>query len=59
MTSTPHTLTLAHSPDPDDVFMWWPITGKIDPFRKDEQGVGIVVEPPRLQTGRDRDAAPQ
>ncbi len=27
----PITLTLAHSPDPDDVFMWWPITGKIDP----------------------------
>lgn len=25
------TLTLAHSPDPDDVFMWWPITGKIRP----------------------------
>jgi len=24
-------LTLAHSPDPDDAFMWWPITGKIDP----------------------------
>lgn len=23
------TLTLAHSPDPDDAFMWWPITGKI------------------------------
>ncbi len=28
----PHriTLTLAHSPDPDDVFMWWPLTGKLD-----------------------------
>lgn len=24
-------LTLAHSPDPDDVFMWWPLTGKINP----------------------------
>lgn len=23
-------LSLAHSPDPDDVFMWWPLTGKID-----------------------------
>lgn len=23
------TLTLAHSPDPDDAFMWWPISGKI------------------------------
>lgn len=53
MTQTPrHTLTLAHSPDPDDVFMWWPITGKIDPVRKDELGFGVVVEPPRLETGR-------
>ncbi|MFN7613657.1 MAG: MqnA/MqnD/SBP family protein, partial [Phycisphaerae bacterium] len=25
------TLTLAHSADPDDCFMWWPITGKINP----------------------------
>lgn len=24
-------LVLAHSPDPDDVFMWWPITGQITP----------------------------
>ncbi|MEI7657378.1 MAG: MqnA/MqnD/SBP family protein [Phycisphaerae bacterium] len=24
-------LTLAHSPDPDDAFMWWPITGKVRP----------------------------
>jgi 5,8-dihydroxy-2-naphthoate synthase len=24
-------LTLAHSPDPDDAFMWWPITGRIAP----------------------------
>ena len=24
-------LTLAHSPDPDDAFMWWPVTGKIEP----------------------------
>ncbi len=24
-------LTLAHSPDPDDAFMWWPLTGKIAP----------------------------
>ncbi len=23
-------ITLAHSPDPDDVFMWWPLTGKLD-----------------------------
>jgi NAD(P)-dependent dehydrogenase (short-subunit alcohol dehydrogenase family) len=25
------TLTLAHSPDPDDVFMWWPLTGMLEP----------------------------
>ena len=31
MPATRHTLTLAHSGDPDDCFMWWPITGKIDP----------------------------
>ncbi|CAG0958932.1 1,4-dihydroxy-6-naphthoate synthase [Phycisphaerales bacterium] len=24
-------LTLAHSGDPDDAFMWWPITGKVNP----------------------------
>ena len=24
-------LTLAHSPDPDDAFMWWPLTGMISP----------------------------
>lgn len=40
-------LTLAHSPDPDDVFMWWPITGKIDARDHDR-----VVEPPVLDTGR-------
>ncbi len=27
------TLTLAHSPDPDDAFMWWPLTGAIDTGR--------------------------
>ncbi|MFO0832020.1 MAG: MqnA/MqnD/SBP family protein [Phycisphaerales bacterium] len=26
-----HTLTLAHSADPDDAFMWWPLTGKVHP----------------------------
>lgn len=38
-------LTLAHSPDPDDAFMWWPITGKVTPE-------GTVVSPPVLETGR-------
>lgn len=28
---TKATLTLAHSGDPDDAFMWWPLTGKVDP----------------------------
>lgn len=41
------TLTLAHSADADDVFMWWPITGKIDPANP-----GRVVEPPAIDTGR-------
>src|SRR4051812_30964053 len=24
-------LTLAHSPDPDDAYMWWPLTGMVRP----------------------------
>lgn len=40
-------LTLAHSPDPDDVFMWWPITGMIDP--RDHTR---ITKPPVLDTGR-------
>jgi 1,4-dihydroxy-6-naphthoate synthase len=39
-----HTLTLAHSPDPDDVFMWWPITGKIRPDAS-------MLSPPVIDTG--------
>jgi 1,4-dihydroxy-6-naphthoate synthase len=39
------TLTLAHSPDPDDAFMWWPITGKVAPD-------GTPLSPPVLDTGR-------
>lgn len=39
------TLTLAHSPDPDDAFMWWPITGKVGPD-------GKPLSPPVLDTGR-------
>ncbi|MFN7021741.1 MAG: menaquinone biosynthesis family protein [Phycisphaerales bacterium] len=41
------TLTLAHSPDPDDVFMWWPITGMIDPSDH-----ARITRPPVLDTGR-------
>lgn len=36
MPATP--LTLAHSPDPDDVFMWWPLTGKITPAGAPQSG---------------------
>jgi 1,4-dihydroxy-6-naphthoate synthase len=35
-----HVLRLAHSPDPDDAFMWWPL------FARDEE--------PRIDTGRFR-----
>lgn len=44
---TTATLTLAHSPDPDDVFMWWPITGMIDPMNHDR-----IIRQPVLDTGR-------
>ena len=46
-------LLLAHSPDPDDVFMWWPITGMIDPPR-DAQAIepARVISKPVLDTGR-------
>ena len=43
-------LTLAHSPDPDDAFMWWPITGKVRPD-------GTRVTAPAIDTGRFRFAA--
>lgn len=46
----PHpTLTLAHSPDPDDAFMWWPITGKVNPDGSLRAGSDAA---PRLDTGR-------
>lgn len=41
-------LSLAHSPDPDDAFMWWPVTGKVDP-RSHEP-----VSAPVIDTGRFR-----
>lgn len=45
----PITLMLAHSPDPDDAFMWWPITGMISP-----EGEPVAGERgrPAIQTGR-------
>lgn len=42
-------LTLAHSPDPDDAFMWWPLTGKINPDGTFQSG---TEGKPRLDTGR-------
>jgi 1,4-dihydroxy-6-naphthoate synthase len=42
-------LSLGHSPDPDDVFMWWPITGMLDPADPSR-----VERPPVLDTGRFR-----
>lgn len=56
-------LTLAHSPDPDDAFMWWPITGKIAPPARLDQARGregatpCVFAPPVLGTGPFRYAA--
>lgn len=49
MPATRHTLTLAHSGDPDDCFMWWPITGKIDPDGKRWAGADGR---PAIDTGR-------
>ncbi|MFN0012550.1 MAG: menaquinone biosynthesis family protein [Phycisphaerales bacterium] len=43
-------LTLAHSADADDVFMWWPITGRVDP-----RAPGTLLSPPpqpAIDTGR-------
>ncbi len=51
MRHNPVRLTLAHSPDPDDVFMWWPITGMIDP-PQDPQAIvpSRVITPPIIDT---------
>lgn len=38
-------LTLAHSPDADDMAMWWPLTGFVDP-------AGEQIRPPAIDTGR-------
>lgn len=40
-------LTLAHSADADDVFMWWPITGKVVPKSPHRR-----ISPPAIETGR-------
>ncbi|MBX3386123.1 MAG: hypothetical protein KF768_06105 [Phycisphaeraceae bacterium] len=39
-------ITIAHSPDPDDVFMWWPLTGMVDPADTTR-----VVSPPEIDCG--------
>ncbi len=41
-----HELTLAHSGDPDDAFMWWPLTGKVwpDGSARKERGSGPRLE---------------
>lgn len=44
-------LTLAHSPDPDDVFMWWPITGKVTRTHG-ESPQTPPLSPPVIDTGR-------
>jgi len=41
-------LTLAHSGDPDDAFMWWPITGKVHPDGSPHSGAGAQ---PAIDTG--------
>lgn len=51
MTDPRPLLTLAHSPDPDDVFMWWPITGKIEPDGSPAAG---DAGRPVIDTGRFR-----
>lgn len=38
-------ITIAHSPDPDDVFMWWPLTGMVDP-----RDPTSVLSPPEIDT---------
>lgn len=41
-------LTLAHSPDADDMAMWWPLTGFIAP----ESGSNELLRPPAIDAGR-------
>ncbi len=51
MTTTEHdtiTLTLAHSPDSDDLVMWWPLTGITNP---DGTPIDGPLGKPQLDTG--------
>jgi 1,4-dihydroxy-6-naphthoate synthase len=45
----PETLRLAHSPDSDDLVMWWPLTGM---RRPDGSPVEGDLGTPRIETGR-------
>lgn len=49
-TETLHTLTLAHSPDADDMVMWWPMIGAKDPKGDPISGLPThpVVASPRF-----------
>lgn len=53
MTDSRPVLTLAHSPDPDDVFMWWPITGKVTRAHGANPALQ-PTSPPVIPTGRFR-----
>lgn len=43
------TLTLAHSPDPDDVFMWWPLGSEHEPPVFDTGGIRFRPIPEDIQ----------
>jgi 1,4-dihydroxy-6-naphthoate synthase len=44
-------ITLAHSPDPDDVFMWWPATGMIRPPADPQRlAPAQIVSAPEIDT---------
>ncbi len=34
-------ITLAHSPDPDDAFMWWPLVGLDEQYQNPAYSAGI------------------
>ncbi len=47
--SAPIAITLAHSADADDVYMWWPITGKLKPRGDGNLATDAdLIEPPPL-----------
>lgn len=44
-----HNLTIAHSPDPDDVFMWWPLGSPAVPPTIDTEGFRFQPIPEDIQ----------